>query len=140
MSIQVKLKPCAGCKQMKHIWKSHGKEKYCKECWYSMEKPKSIPPVSKKRKVEMDEYSKKRALFLIANPRCQAKLVGCTGVATDVHHCFSGKYRDKYYLNMSTWKAVCRACHSYIHDHLTAEEAIELGLKCVEPVLESSTT
>ena len=130
--IKAKLKKCAGCEQMKHIWKSHGKEKYCKECWYTIEKPKSISPVSKKRQVVMDEYSKLRMVFLIAKPNCEAKLVGCTRTSTDVHHLYSGKDRDKYYLNISTWKAVCRNCHNYIHDHLSAEEAIELGLKLRE--------
>ena len=127
-----KLKMCAECNQPKHIWKSSGKEKYCKECWYSIEKPKSISPVSKKRQVEMDEYSKKRKLFLIANPNCQAKLIGCSGEATDVHHLYSGKDREKYYLQISTWKAVCRSCHNFIHDHLSSEEAIEMGLKLKE--------
>ena len=130
--IKAKLKKCAGCEQMKHIWKSHGKEKYCKECWYSIDKPKSISPVSKKRQVEMDEYSKKRLAFLALHNNCQAKLVGCTGKATDVHHLYSGKDRDKHYLEMSTWKAVCRNCHNYIHDHLSADEAIEMGLKLRE--------
>lgn len=130
--IQAKLKHCAGCNQMKHIWKSHGKEKYCKECWYSIEKPKSIAPISKKRQVEMDEYSVKRNLFLIANPKCQAKLSGCTSDAIDVHHLYSGKDRNKYYLQISTWKAVCRSCHNFIHDHLSAKEAIDLGLKLRE--------
>ena len=54
--IKPKLKKCAGCNELKHIWKSHGKEKYCQQCWYNIEKPKSISPVSTKRKVEMDEY------------------------------------------------------------------------------------
>lgn len=130
--MQVKLKKCAGCEQMKHIWKSHGKEKYCQQCWYSIEKPKSISPVSAKRRVEMDEYSKKRLAFLTLHVNCQAKLVGCTGKASDVHHLYSGKDRDKYYLKMDTWRAVCRNCHSYIHDNLSSEEAIEMGLKLKE--------
>jgi hypothetical protein len=119
-----KLKMCAGCNQPKHIWKSSGKNKYCKECWYSMEKPKSISPVSKKRQVEMDEYSKKRKLFLIANPNCQAKLVGCSGEATDVHHS-AGRIGDNY-LNISKWKALCRNCHRFVEEN--PEEAKELGL------------
>jgi hypothetical protein len=130
--IKAKLKKCAGCSQLKHIWKSHKKDKYCRECWYTIEKPKSISPVSKKRQVAMDEYGKRRELFLIVNPICKAKLVGCTGPATDVHHLYSGKDRDKYYLQISTWKAVCRSCHNYIHDHLSADEAIEMGLKLRE--------
>lgn len=122
--IQVKLKPCSGCTELKQIWKSHGKEKYCKDCWYKKEKPKSIAPVSKKRKLEMDEYSKRRELFLIANPHCQGKLVGCTGKATDVHHT-QGRVGENY-LNMSKWKALCRNCHRWVEEH--PEEAKELNL------------
>lgn len=102
--IKAKLKKCAGCEKEKHIWKSHGKEKYCKECWYSIEKPKSISPVSKKRQVEMDKYTQLRNVFLIAKPVCQAKLVGCTGTSTDVHH-KAGRVGDNY-LKISTWLAV----------------------------------
>jgi hypothetical protein len=128
--VKVKLKICTQCNLEKVIWKSVGKkEKYCKECWYSVEKPKSISPVSKKRQAEMDEYTKKRIAFLALKPHCEAKLVGCMGTSTDVHHLYSGKDRDEYYLQMNTWKAVCRSCHNFIHDKLSAEEAIELGLK-----------
>lgn len=121
--IQAKLKKCAGCNELKHIWKSHKKDKFCKECWYNIEKPKSISPVSKKRQVEMDEYSKKRLAFLALKQFCEAKLVGCTGKSTDVHH-KSGRTGENY-LNISTWLAVCRSCHSYIETH--PEEAKELG-------------
>lgn len=124
MSIQAKLKKCAGCEQMKYIWKSHGKEKYCKECWYNIEKPKSISPVSAKRRVEMDEYGKKRTAFLIVNPHCKAKLQECTAKATDVHH-KAGRTGDNY-LKISTWIAVCRNCHRWIEDN--PEAAKELGL------------
>ena len=120
---------CQGCQSLKHIWKSDKKDKWCKECWYKIEKPKSISPVSTKRRGEMDEYSKKRLAFLALHPSCQAKLVSCTGTSTDVHHLYSGKDREKYYLQIGTWKAVCRNCHNYIHDHLSAEEAIEMDLK-----------
>ena len=121
--ITPKLKKCAGCNDLKHIWKSHGKEKYCKQCWYDIEKPKSISPVSKKRQVEMDEYGKKRTAFLIVKPNCEAKLVGCTGIATDVHH-KAGRVGDNY-LKVGTWLAVCRSCHSWIE--LNSEAAKELG-------------
>lgn len=121
--IKAKLKKCAKCEEMKHIWKSHGKEKYCRECWYSIDKPKSISPVSKKRQGEMDEYSKKRLAFLALHNNCQAKLVGCTGKATDIHHS-KGRLGDNY-LNISTWFALCRACHSYLETN--PEEAKELG-------------
>lgn len=72
----------------------------------------------------MDAYSTKRMLFLIANPVCQAKLVGCTGVASDVHHT-AGRVGDNY-LNMSKWKALCRNCHTWVENN--PEEAKELGL------------
>jgi hypothetical protein len=121
--IQPKLKKCAGCEQLKHIWKSHGKEKYCKECWYSIEKPKSISPVSKKKRVEIDTYSKLREAFLFVKSHCEAKLVGCTGKATDVHH-KAGRVGDNY-LKIGTWLAVCRSCHRWIEDNPL--EAKELG-------------
>jgi len=123
MSIQAKLKKCAGCNELKHIWKSHGKDKYCQPCWYSIEKPKSISPVSTKRRGEMDEYSKKRTAFLIVKPHCEAKLQGCTGVATDVHH-KAGRTGDNY-LKIITWLAVCRSCHKFIEENPI--EAKELG-------------
>lgn len=121
--MQVKLKQCSGCNQPKHIWKSHGKEKYCKECWYKLDAPKKISPVSRKMRVIMDEYSKKRAAFLVVHAKCQAKLVGCTGEATDVHHKAG---RGENHLKISTWLAVCRSCHNWIE--LNPLEAKELGL------------
>ena len=121
--IAVKLKKCAGCNELKHIWKSHGKDKYCQPCWYNIEKPKSISPVSKKRQGEMDTYSKLREGFLIVKPQCEAKLVGCTAKATEVHH-KAGRIGDNY-LKISTWLAVCRNCHTFIENN--PEEAKELG-------------
>lgn len=123
MSIQSKLKMCAGCDELKHIWKAQGRDKYCKQCWYQIEKPKSIPPISVKRKVEMDEYGKKRTAFLALHNQCQAKLSNCTGTSTDVHH-KNGRIGDNY-LNISTWMAVCRTCHNWIE--LNPEDAKTLG-------------
>lgn len=120
--IQVKLKPCNGCKELKQIWKSHGKKKYCKDCWYKMEKPKPIAPRSVKMQKTMDEYTKKRLAFLALHPLCQARLQSCTQKATDVHHKAG---RGEYHNVMSTWLAVCRSCHDWIETHPT--EAKELG-------------
>jgi len=122
--ITPKLKTCAGCNELKHIWKSHGKEKYCKQYWYSIEKPKSISPVSAKRQVEMDTYGRLREAFLIVNPHCKAKLQKCTAKATDVHH-KAGRIGENY-LKIGTWLAVCRNCHRWITEN--SKEAIELGL------------
>jgi hypothetical protein len=121
---------------MKVIWKAHGKEKYCKDCWYSIERPKALAkptskpnPVSKKMSKTMSEYERKRVAFFALHPFCQARLAGCTIGATDIHHLYSGKDRSKYYLVMNTWKAVCRNCHDYIHNKLSEKDAIALDLK-----------
>ena len=123
MSIAIKLKKCAGCNELKHIWKSHGKEKWCQSCWYQLERPKSIKPISVKMKATMDEYSKKRTAFLALFSTCQATLVECTGRATDVHHM---EGRGENHNKMNTWLAVCRNCHRWITEN--SKEAIELGL------------
>jgi len=120
--ITPKLKICAGCDQMKNIWKSHGKEKYCKQCWYTIEKPKSIKPVSIKMQATMDEYTKKRKAYLALFSTCQATLVDCTGGATDVHHM---EGRGENHNKVSTWLAVCRNCHRWIEEN--PAEAKELG-------------
>ena len=121
--MQTKLKKCAGCKIEKVIWKSHGQEKYCKECWYKIEKPKSISQISKKRKDDMDKYGKLREGFLIVKPKCEVQLLNCTGASTEVHHKV-GRTGDNY-LKISTWLAVCRNCHTWITEN--SKEAIELG-------------
>ena len=120
--IQAKLKKCAGCEQLKYIWKSDKKDKYCKDCWYKKEPPKRISPISSKMKTTMDEYTKKRVAFLALNPNCQANLVGCTKIASDIHHKAG---RGENHLKISTWMAVCRSCHRWIEEN--PNEAKELG-------------
>jgi hypothetical protein len=131
--IQAKLKICTGCQEPSYIYKSEGKsDKFCKSCWFKKEKPKAIAPISKKKKEEMDIYSKLRTGFLIINPYCQVKLPGCTIRATDVHHLYSGRDREKYYIKTTTWKSSCRTCHKIVHDVLSSDEAIALGLKLID--------
>lgn len=122
---------CAGCSSLKSIWKSHGKDKYCKECWYKSNPPTTTPkqrtPVKKisdKRKKEMSVYDKRRLAFLALNKWCQANLPGCTGISSDVHH-MEGRIGDNY-LNISKWKALCRNCHKFVEEN--PEKAKELGL------------
>jgi hypothetical protein len=123
--MQSKFKTCTGCDEPKLIWKSVGKrDKYCKECWYNIEKPKSIPPISTKRKVEMDEYGKKRAAYLALHSTCQANLVDCTGQATEIHH--KAGRTGELYTKVSNFLAVCRNCHTYIE--LNPDDAKHLGL------------
>jgi hypothetical protein len=117
----MKLKICDGCQKETVIFK------YCKYCWScqkainsdSVQKPTDykIPQVSSKRKKKDQEYLKLRKRFLTDNPLCMVKVNGCGHGATDVHHKFSGSDRDTYYLVQSTWLAVCRNCHDWIHAH-----------------------
>ena len=81
-----------------------------------MQKPtNSIPRVSAKRAKKDAEYSKLRQRYLTENPLCMIKVNGCTNGATDVHHTYAGANREAFYLVQSTWKAVCRNCHDWIH-------------------------
>lgn len=124
-----KQKLCNGCNQLKVIWKAHGKEKYCKDCWYSIERPKALAkptskpnPVSKKMSKTMSEYEKKRTAFFALHPFCQARLAGCHITASQIHHKAG---RGENHNNMSTWLGVCHSCHEYIELH--PNEAKELG-------------
>lgn len=128
-----KKKICAGCDTPFYIYKNINGKKYCKACAYMISPPVKIKMVSDKKKQEDGEYSKLRKIYLESHPFCEAKLPGiCRGEATDIHHLYSGRNRSKYYLKTNTWKAVCRNCHNYIHDHLSSEDAIELKLKLKE--------
>lgn len=124
-----KQKLCNGCNQMKVIWKAHGKEKYCKDCWYSIERPKALAkptskpnPVSKKMSKTMSEYERKRVAFFALHPFCQARLAGCTIGAAQIHHKAG---RGENHNKISTWLGVCASCHEYIELH--PNEAKELG-------------
>ena len=115
---------------MKKIWKSEGREKWCKDCWYSknpVKLPKQRAPINKigaKRKKEMSIYDKRRLAFLALHKWCQSSLPGCTKMATEVHH-KKGRVGDNY-LDMATWLATCNSCHRWIEEH--PEKAKELGL------------
>lgn len=86
----------------------------------------SAKPIAKrsKKRIEDDKvYFKKRKAFL-ALP--ENKICNVSGLpAVEIHHIFSGKDRDKYYLDESTWMAVSRKGHNWIHEH--SKEARELG-------------
>ena len=132
--IKVKLKECDGCGKLSQIWKNHEGFRYCKLCWSChnskeiSQKPTKrpvIPQVSSKRKKKDAEYLKLRERFLTENPICQISVAGCMNGATDVHHTCAGSNRDAFYLVQSTWKATCRVCHNWVHEH--PEEARILG-------------
>jgi hypothetical protein len=119
----MKLKICDGCQKETVIWKNHEGFRYCKYCWSchsskdNTQKPtkSAIPPVSSKRKKKDLEYSKLRKRFLTDFSLCQIAVKGCSVNATDVHHTYAGVNRDAFYLVQSTWLAVCRNCHDFLH-------------------------
>lgn len=134
--MQAKPKTCAGCGELKPIWKNHEGKKYCKDCWYRAEVPKTpaqrrpMKPVSDKKDVLDVLYSKLRKEFLEKpeNATCRAKLPGCQGgfkQELTVHHT---KGRGRYYLDTTTWVPLCMSCHEKVHA-MSIEEAELLGLR-----------
>ena len=82
-----------------------------------------IPKVSEKRKIENLKYSVLRVEFL---GKKENQICPITKYpATEIHHTYCGKDRAKYYLDVSTWLAVSRDGHNWIHDN--PKEARELG-------------
>jgi hypothetical protein len=130
--LKAKEKLCFNCNKLKLIWKTEGRNRYCKDCWYKLEKPISkktnnpIKPLrSKSSKLAALEqlYSKLRKDYLDSNPGCQASLPGCSNVSTDIHH---KKGRGPFLLDVASWISVCRHCHTWIELH--PKEAKELNL------------
>ncbi len=81
----------------------------------TVKKPKPINKVSSRMKERLRLYYKVREDYLDGNIGCEAKLSGCNGTATDIHH-KAGKtgdllFDDQYFL------AVCRTCHFWIEEH-----------------------
>lgn len=95
----------------------------------SIKKSKPIPKLSDKEKKRQAAYSVLKKEFMKTRLICQVKLPGCTGNAVDVHHLFSGADRYKYFLDSTTWLSTCRFCHHIVHNELSSEELIELGLR-----------
>ena len=117
------MKQCQDCGTIvPNFWRRILGKGYCKNCANKHIKPKSLPKISKKKAIENQEYSILRVEFLTKHPTCQAKLPGCTVLSTDVHHM---KGRGKYTLDVSTWFALCRACHVYIE--MNSDVAKEYG-------------
>jgi len=140
--IRPKKKPCDGINcngELQYIWKTEGRQKYCKSCWIkkkAAQEPKVKPvehkvmrtcikPISVKMSKLLQGYRRLRKIFFNEpkNCVCKAKLPGCLGIATDIHH---KKGHNIYFLDISTWLPVCRLCHKWIEEH--PKEAKELGL------------
>ena len=118
------------CKLSGVVWKQYNSLQKC-NCVECKQLPKkipvkkqySIPKVSEKRKIDNLKYSAQRIVFL---GKPENKICPITGwPTTEVHHKWCGKDRAKYYLDESTWMAVSRDGHNWIHDN--PKEARELG-------------
>lgn len=84
---------------------------------------KPIKQISDKRAAQNKLYRPLRAEYLLLHPICEVK--GCNFKSRDIHHKFDGADRQKYFLDVDTWMAVCRVCHNWIGEN--PEEAKELG-------------
>ena len=91
-----------------------------------------INKVSETKKEDDKIYKTLRKVFLENKKVCELQLDGCTNLASEVHHLFSGGARSKYYLMIKEWKASCRNRHYIVHNILSKEQAIKLGLKKIE--------
>ena len=130
MAIKSKEGLCIDCKGSKnvpliagrckvHYWKYRAelKPKLKKEY-----KKRTIAQVSDKMKKTIIVYSELRKSFLTRKKYCEAKIKGCTGESTDVHH---KRGRGKYHLDERTFLSVCRSCHRWIEEN--PKEAKTLG-------------
>lgn len=129
--IKPKLKKCSGCHNDKYLWSSNPPK--CKECHnkakYSGkdEKPKvkKIAQFSDKMLNQLAAYRRLKKKYLLENKDCRAKLDGCTNSDIHIHH---SNNRTSNLNNIDTWIPVCFSCHYKIHNVLSMEEAVNLGL------------
>lgn len=123
--MKAKPKQCSGCGELKPIWKNHEGNRFCKDCWYKQAPvshptpTKNLQPKSDKQNVLDRVYGNLRRDFLSQkeHAQCAAKLPGClrsTGQDLTIHHT---KGRGKFYLDTSTWIALCLNCHRWVEEH-----------------------
>ena len=149
--IKQKLKPCKTCGDPSYLW-AHGNCKWCdgmlrakkvaqkpyKHVTLAQTDTKvakpfyAVPKVSPKQAKLNAIYNVAATQFKKDRPECEARLHGCQGLTHHVHHLYSGASRSKYYLDSTTWLAVCSHCHTTIHDVLSKEDAIAMGFKKIE--------
>lgn len=129
--IKQKIGKCSECEQstpeqpliagkcQRHYWQFRSKQ------WKKSEpkEKKPIPRRSKKKIIEDLQYSVLRKEFLEKPENKICKINGMP--TTEIHHKYCGKNRAKYYLDTSTWLAVNRDSHNFIHDN--PKKSRELG-------------
>lgn len=95
-----------------------------------MKPRKPIRRVSAKRAAALKIYQVERTAYLSEIMVCECNMgeTGCTGLAQEIHHrCGRGPYLN----DVSTWMAVCRPCHLFIHSH--PSWARDWGYICKKP-------
>lgn len=124
-----KLKICADRECNVKFRQFNSLNKYCspicknKNTVVKPKKPYVIPKVSEKRKIDNLKYTSQRIIFL---GKKENQVCPITKQPTiEIHHTYCGKDRAKYYLDESTWIAVSRDGHNWIHDN--PKESRELG-------------
>jgi hypothetical protein len=123
--LQAKLKKCDGCSEVTTIWKKEGTQKFCKHCWSkqfkglsSIKKPTAKKPMrlQSSKIVKLNAaYSILREQYMKHHPHCEAHLPGCAINACDIHHT-EGRV-GALFLDDTKFKAVCRQCHTFIHEN-----------------------
>lgn len=117
--IKRKPKKCVDCGEMRIIFGRN----LCNSC-YRINNVKPIKKVSDKLKSNLEKYYEVRDKYLSENPKCEAN-IECKGknTATDIHH-KKGRI-GKMLTDVKFFMAVCRDCHTWIHDN--DAKARELG-------------
>lgn len=72
-----------------------------------------ISKVSEPRKDENKIYEKEKKKYLKAHPFCEAKLTGCTKIATEIHHKRKRRTHDDR-VNPKNFLSACHSCHVLI--------------------------
>jgi hypothetical protein len=100
--------------------------RYCRiHIGYSIPVVKEVNKVSDNQKETLKEYKKVRSKYLKEHPTCEAKLEGCKGKATEIHH-KAGKASRELYLETKLFLAICHHCHEIITKN--SAFAIQKGL------------
>ena len=131
--IKRKLKICNGCGNERPIFKNKMVDdmrmQLCADCArkeHVQLKPttKQIKKRSDKKVMEDRLYTILRKKYMDEHPNCEINTASCTTVGTEIHHTH---YRTgENYLDITTWKTSCRACHNWVHQNPI--EARELKL------------
>ena len=132
-------KVCGICNNPnKLIWKAKTRDNpcMCKDC-YAVEKPSQKPLIKSRVPIKKTSdkqakinraYTDMRIQYLKMFAYCGVRFVGCTGVATTIHHKYSGSAKRTHYNDTSTWVQACMSCHEEIHT-MPASKLYELDLK-----------